>query len=172
MKYTELSQQNLFVCYLQELYDTKTQQIAYYTYQALHNHFGQLSSFLAKQQESTAKQRDALEILANSLSIYLSEEAYSPVRNLFRDAKEAYHSTHGNNNLETANSAIAHLLQEVKYHEMVVGQEALTLACNQQEIKVASVLSKILDKDEQAYLQLRNFTMRSRKQSSSYEYER
>jgi len=143
--------------YLITLHDAEVRQIKTFAEWAKAAYSHSFRRFLSEQQKLALRQRNDLKALEEVYDIFLSGATCFPMQGLLHEAEKI--ANFPESDVDLTEPVMAQLLQCMKHYEVVTYQSALTLARNLKERKIASTLTKILEEEEQAYLNLQNFVV-------------
>lgn len=154
-----ISSRQMFAYYVQALNDAKIRQIKCFTQWINSNYSDQFRNFIAEQRENTLRQHAALKSLADVLGIYSTGNTCEPVRSLLREAEQISHLFEEEPGF--IEPTVVQLLLGIKYYENSTYRAALGLARQEKELGALSVLNEIIEKEEFAYQQLRDYIKKS-----------
>lgn len=157
MQNPSLSRRKLLISYVRELKDVKAKQVRLYTQWTDHDYSDQFNRFLSEQKEQISRQHVALKALIDNWRGGISQKPNDIVIGLLHEAEQIDRYCREKNELISVEPVLVQVLHGIIYHEIVIIRGALTLARTLREPTIVTTLVNILEEQEQAYLQLRDF---------------
>ncbi|MGB3587597.1 MAG: hypothetical protein WBA23_13705 [Tunicatimonas sp.] len=151
------SSRQLLISYVRELKDIKTKQIRLYTQWTDYDYSDQFNHFLSEQKEKVSQQHIALKTLIDTWKGRTSQQTHNIVPSLLYQAEQIERYSQSKSEFISVEPIIAQVLQGVIHHELAIVRGAITLARTLREPIIVGTLVNVLEGQEKAYLQLRDF---------------